>query len=175
MRATNVEGTQRVLAVAGAARRPPLVVHVSTAFVAGARRRGVVREGDLDASTGFENPYERSKHDGEQVVHAWCAQPGRRAVVLRPSILVSRRPPHPEPARPPAAGARADGPLGRGRRSGRCHRARAGRPGRSPQPAAGRRGRAGDGAARRGTPGRLGRHLPRGRRPRRARAGAHRA
>ncbi|WP_069169253.1 SDR family oxidoreductase [Streptomyces griseus] len=96
LRRTNLEGTRHVLELAAAGRRKPVVHHVSTAFVAGARREGVAYEDELDDASGFENAYEQSKYEAELLVHAWSRQHGRPAVVLRPSILVTDVPPHPE-------------------------------------------------------------------------------
>ncbi|MEU8701217.1 NAD-dependent epimerase/dehydratase family protein [Streptomyces sp. NPDC048680] len=101
LRRTNVEGTRHVLELAAAGRQMPAVHHVSTAFVAGARRDGVAYEDELDDARGFENAYERSKYEAELLVHAWSREHGRPALVLRPSILVTDLPPHPElPAHP---------------------------------------------------------------------------
>jgi nucleoside-diphosphate-sugar epimerase len=90
VRPVNVAGTYAILglASAGAAR----VVHVSTAFVAGARTAGLIREGDLDGSYGFESAYEHSKFDGEQAVHEWSRRNRRPATIFRPSVLVTDRP-----------------------------------------------------------------------------------
>ncbi len=96
LRRTNVEGTRHVLELAAAGRAEPVVRHVSTAFVAGARRTGVAYEDELDDGAGFENPYEQSKYEAELLVHAWSREHGRPALVLRPSILVTDVPPHPE-------------------------------------------------------------------------------
>ncbi|MET4925659.1 SDR family oxidoreductase [Streptomyces sp. PSRA5] len=96
LRRTNVEGTRHVLELAAAGRARPLVHHVSTAFVAGGRRAGVAYEDELDDAYGFENAYERSKYEAEVLIHAWSREHGRPVVVLRPSILVTDLPPHPE-------------------------------------------------------------------------------
>ncbi|MFB4426200.1 SDR family oxidoreductase [Streptomyces sp. QL37] len=96
LRRTNVEGTRHLLELAAAGSRRPVVHHVSTAFVAGARREGVAYEDELDDACGFENAYERSKYEAELLVHTWCREHRRPALVLRPSILVSDMPPHPE-------------------------------------------------------------------------------
>ncbi|MGW1161218.1 SDR family oxidoreductase [Streptomyces sp. NPDC002513] len=96
LRRTNVEGTRHVLELAAAGRRRPVVHHVSTAFVAGSRRAGVAYEDELDGTYGFENAYERSKYEAEMLVHAWSREHRRPVVVLRPSILVTDLPPHPE-------------------------------------------------------------------------------
>ncbi|MFF5565327.1 SDR family oxidoreductase [Streptomyces sp. NPDC012623] len=96
LRRTNVEGTRRVLELAAAGRGRPVVHHVSTAFVAGGRRDGVAYEDELDDAYGFENAYEHSKYEAEKLVHAWSREHARPVVVLRPSILVTDLPPHPE-------------------------------------------------------------------------------
>ncbi|MFE7336296.1 SDR family oxidoreductase [Streptomyces griseus] len=96
LRRTNVEGTRRVLELAASGRGSPVVHHVSTAFVAGARRDGVAYEDELDDTGGFENAYERSKYEAELLVRAWSREHGRPVLVLRPSILVTDLPPHPE-------------------------------------------------------------------------------
>ncbi|WP_329060698.1 NAD-dependent epimerase/dehydratase family protein [Streptomyces sp. NBC_01429] len=96
LRRTNVEGTRRVLELAAAGRGRPVVHHVSTAFVAGGRRGGVAYEDELDDAYGFENAYEHSKYEAEMLVHAWSREHARPVVVLRPSILVTDLPPHPE-------------------------------------------------------------------------------
>lgn len=101
LRRTNVEGTRHVLELAAASRLRPRVHHVSTAFVAGARREGVAYEDELKDTCGFENAYERSKYEAELLVHAWSREHGRPVLVLRPSILVTDLPPHPDlPAHP---------------------------------------------------------------------------
>ncbi|MFF4763627.1 SDR family oxidoreductase [Streptomyces sp. NPDC001292] len=96
LRRTNVEGTRRVLELAAAGRERPVVHHVSTAFVAGSRREGVAYEDELDDAYGFENAYERSKYEAEMLIHAWSREHRRPVAVLRPSILVTDLPPHPE-------------------------------------------------------------------------------
>ncbi|MFD4951974.1 SDR family oxidoreductase [Streptomyces sp. NPDC058451] len=96
LRRTNVEGTRHVLELAAAGRHRPVLHHVSTAFVAGSRREGVAYEDELDDANGFENTYERSKYEAEVLIHAWSRQHRRPVVVLRPSILVTDLPPHPE-------------------------------------------------------------------------------
>lgn len=101
LRAVNVTGTRHVLDLAGAGPGRPLLVHVSTAFVAGSRRQGTAYEDELDHGDGFENPYEQSKYEAEVLVREWSARHDRPAVVLRPGILVTSRPPHPAlPAHP---------------------------------------------------------------------------
>ena len=84
-RATNVGGTEEVLAFAGQCTRLARYAHVGTAFVCG-DREGRIDEDDLDRGQGFVNAYERSKLEAEVVVRWW----GRRlpVTVLRPSIVV---------------------------------------------------------------------------------------
>ncbi|MFG2004770.1 SDR family oxidoreductase [Spirillospora sp. NPDC048911] len=88
----NVEGTRSILTLASAARHRPRLCHVSTAFVAGRRRQGLVLESDLDRGFGFENPYEESKYQAEVLVRSWAGEHDAPVVILRPSILVSDRP-----------------------------------------------------------------------------------
>ncbi len=99
LRRVNVDGTRHVLdlvdAGAGAGAGAGGLFHVSTAFVAGSRVSGTVYEDELDHGDGFDNPYERSKFEAEVLVREWSARHGRPVVVLRPSILVTGRPPHP--------------------------------------------------------------------------------
>ena len=61
------------------------VVHVSTAYVSG-RHRGRFREGDLDVSQSFRNSYERSKYEGELILHA--ERGDLPLAIARPSIVV---------------------------------------------------------------------------------------
>lgn len=79
--ATNVEGTRRVveLAVASGA----ALLHVSTAYVCGARS-GPVLESDPLPSTGFTNGYEASKAEAEALVRG----SGLTHAIARPSIVV---------------------------------------------------------------------------------------
>ncbi|MBF6047978.1 NAD-dependent epimerase/dehydratase family protein [Streptomyces sp. NRRL B-1677] len=88
---TNVLGTRSVLALAGAARRRPRVIHVSTAFVAGARLSGVMYEDELDDRHGFLTSYEWSKYHTERAVHEWAAKHGHPVLILRPSVLLTDR------------------------------------------------------------------------------------
>jgi nucleoside-diphosphate-sugar epimerase len=96
LRRTNVDGTARILELAEAGSSAPDLFHVSTAFVAGRRRTGIVYEKDFGDDAGFENTYERSKFEAETLLRDWALRTGRRVVVLRPSILVTDRPPHPD-------------------------------------------------------------------------------
>ena len=84
-RAINVEGTRRVLALAAEVSGLERIVHVSTAYVAGARR-GTVAEDDTGHGP-FRNAYERSKREAEDLVRA----SGLPSTVLRPSIVAGER------------------------------------------------------------------------------------
>jgi nucleoside-diphosphate-sugar epimerase len=80
--ATNVDGTQNLLAfLSGLARRPRLY-HVSTAFVQWQGRELVTEE--LLGDGPYSNAYEASKHLAERIVAASDAD----WVIVRPSILV---------------------------------------------------------------------------------------
>jgi nucleoside-diphosphate-sugar epimerase len=104
LRDVNVAGTRHMLELAAAGAQAPVFHHMSTAFVAGARPDPIAYEDDLDGSHGFENHYERSKYEAELLVREWSRTHSRPVVVLRPSILVTDRPPHPDlPAHPLAA------------------------------------------------------------------------
>ena len=85
----NVEGTRRVLELATltASRGAGLMrfAHVSTAYVAGTHR-GPFREEDLALGQGFNNTYERSKWEAEQLVGAQARH--LPVQVFRPSIVV---------------------------------------------------------------------------------------
>ncbi|MFB9903112.1 SDR family oxidoreductase [Allokutzneria oryzae] len=92
LRLANVTATRHVLDLVGAGARKPLLHHVSSAFVAGSRREGVVAEDALDDLSGFENAYERSKHEAEALVRAWADEHFRPVVVHRPSIMITDEP-----------------------------------------------------------------------------------
>jgi nucleoside-diphosphate-sugar epimerase len=96
LRRVNVDGTARILELAEAGSRAPDLFHVSTAFVAGRRRTGVVYESELGDDAGFENTYERTKFEAETLVRDWAQRTGHRVVVLRPSALIIDRPPEPD-------------------------------------------------------------------------------
>jgi thioester reductase-like protein len=89
-RAINVDGTRRVLALAGRAQAAGALqrfAHVSTAYVAGLHD-GTFTEDDHDLGQSFRNAYEQSKFEAERVVRAQTALPW---TVLRPSIVVGDR------------------------------------------------------------------------------------
>jgi thioester reductase-like protein len=90
-RATNVEGTRRVLKFAqrcqerGGLQR---FTYISTAYVAG-KHAGCFSEDDLDVGQSFRNAYERSKFEAERLVVRWRAR--LPVTVARPSIIVGER------------------------------------------------------------------------------------
>jgi thioester reductase-like protein len=84
---SNVSGTGNVLELASGWGRTPRVCFVSTAFVAG-RRIGPISENAGDASQGWVNEYERSKHAAEELVRA----SGLPYVICRPSTIVCDTP-----------------------------------------------------------------------------------
>lgn len=86
-RATNVEGTRRVLELARDCPHVRRVAFISTAFVAG-RAGGRVLERDNGAAAGWVNAYEQSKYEAEQLVRdAPCAW-----VIFRPTTIVCDSP-----------------------------------------------------------------------------------
>jgi long-chain acyl-CoA synthetase len=87
-RATNVDGTRRVLELAQEAREHGglrHMVHVSTAYVAG-DRCGSCRPEHLDALGPHRNTYERSKAEAEELVRNRARD--LPVTVVRPSIVV---------------------------------------------------------------------------------------
>ena len=85
LRVTNVTGVANVLGFARSARRLARLVHVSTAYVAGART-GTVSEDDLTDAFGFGSPYEQTKYEAERLVRdAGSELP---VTVVRPSMIV---------------------------------------------------------------------------------------
>ncbi len=89
-RAINVEGTRRMLQLAGRAQQLGVLERygqVSTAYVAGTHA-GRFFESDLDVGQSFHNSYEQSKFESEQLVRS---QPGLPFTIMRPSIVVGDR------------------------------------------------------------------------------------
>ena len=82
-RATNVEGTRRLLELAHEWPEVQRIAYVSTAFVAG-RHTGAIPEAEADGAAGWVNAYEQSKWEAERVVRA-AARPW---VILRSSTIV---------------------------------------------------------------------------------------
>lgn len=92
-RAVNAAGAARVaeLATRVGERGDGLrrVVHVSTAYVAGARA-GTFGEDDVTTPAGgYRNTYEQTKHEAEELLRAW--QPALPLQIVRPSIVVGER------------------------------------------------------------------------------------
>lgn len=83
LRAVNVEGTRRVLALAADCERLERMLYVGTVAVCG-RRTGLIREADTGGDAGWVNPYQRSKYEAEAVVREaplpW--------VIARPTTIV---------------------------------------------------------------------------------------
>ena len=87
-RAINVEGTRRMLELAGLAHDRGALrcfTHISTAYVAGTHR-GTFRERDLHVGQRWRNPYERSKLEAETIVRE--RGDSLPVQVFRPSIIV---------------------------------------------------------------------------------------
>jgi thioester reductase-like protein len=89
-RAINLEGTRRMLDFAELAQERGGLErygHVSTAYVAGTHD-GRFAECDLDVGQDFNNSYEQSKFEAEQLVRSRHELP---ATIMRPSIVVGDR------------------------------------------------------------------------------------
>ncbi len=89
-RAINVEGTRRMLQLAGRAQEFGVLeryAQVSTAYVAGTHA-GPFCERDLDVGQSFNNSYEQSKFESEHLVRS---HPDLPFTILRPSIVVGDR------------------------------------------------------------------------------------
>ncbi len=89
-RAINVEGTRRMLELAERAQALgglERYAQVSTAYVAGTHA-GPFFEHDLDVGQGFNNSYEQSKFESEQLVRSCADLP---FTIFRPSIVVGDR------------------------------------------------------------------------------------
>jgi long-chain acyl-CoA synthetase len=84
-RATNVLATRNVLAFASWAPQLWRFAHVSTAFVAG-KRTGRILETEFVHDAGFQNTYQQSKHEAEQLVRAF--EDRLPIVVYRPSVVL---------------------------------------------------------------------------------------
>ncbi len=89
-RSINVAGTRRMLEFSELASEHGGLErygHISTAYVAGTFD-GRFCEGDVDVGQGFNNTYERSKFEAEQLVHSRSGIP---FTIMRPSIVVGDR------------------------------------------------------------------------------------
>lgn len=65
----NVLGTERVVDFAKSCSSLEQLLHLSTAYVSGLRT-GLIKEEELEHSSGFVNTYERSKYQAEQIVRS---------------------------------------------------------------------------------------------------------
>jgi thioester reductase-like protein len=86
-RSINLEGTRRMVEFAQLCQASGGLErygHVSTAYVAGTHD-GRFAECDLDVGQGFNNSYEQSKFEAEQLVRSKAELP---ATIMRPSIVV---------------------------------------------------------------------------------------
>jgi long-chain acyl-CoA synthetase len=92
-RAVNLEGTRRMLELATRGRELGVLeryAHISTAYVAGTYA-GRFFERDLDLGQNFNNSYEQSKFEAEQLVRGWGSRDQIPFMILRPSIVVGDR------------------------------------------------------------------------------------
>jgi uncharacterized protein len=81
----NVHGTVRVAQWAKS--WSACLVHLSTAYVAGARR-DMALEHESNVGQTFHNPYEQTKCQAEQCLQAWQTRTGLPLTILRPGIVV---------------------------------------------------------------------------------------
>jgi thioester reductase-like protein len=84
-RRINVGGTTMILDVCRRLRKLERLDAVSTCYVGG-RRRDLVKETDLTHACGFNNTYEQTKYESEELLRA--AMPDLPMAVHRPSIVV---------------------------------------------------------------------------------------
>lgn len=81
----NLEGTRNVNDFAGTLNHLDRYNYVSTCYVAG-KRKGVIREDDLEHDAGFRNFYEESKYLAEREVEVLKAE--LPVTIYRPSVVV---------------------------------------------------------------------------------------
>jgi len=84
-RRENVGGTRNVLEFAKACSELMKIDYVGTAYVAG-KRKGLIRENELDEGQQHNNTYERTKLEAEKLVREHI--PVLPITILRPSIVV---------------------------------------------------------------------------------------
>ena len=84
-REINVQGTERILALARICPQLQRLSYVGTAYVAG-KQSAIVRGDDLDKGQGHRNTYERSKFEAEILVRS--AMTELPITIFRPSIVV---------------------------------------------------------------------------------------
>ena len=80
---TNVHGTKNVMGLASSLGKMTSFYYMSTAYACGSKA-GSVPEGPLPKNATFNNAYEKSKHDAEDVVR----KSGLPFTIIRPSILI---------------------------------------------------------------------------------------
>ena len=84
-RRENVGGTRNVLEFGGTCAGLHRVDYIGTAYVAG-KRRGLVKESELDEGQEHNNTYERTKLEAEKLVRRHI--PVMPVTILRPSIVI---------------------------------------------------------------------------------------
>jgi nucleoside-diphosphate-sugar epimerase len=84
-RRINVVGTRGALELAADCTRLRRFLHWSTAQGSG-KRRGIVREDELDPSRGWHNVYERTKFEAEKLARAAMAR--LPVTIVRPGVIV---------------------------------------------------------------------------------------
>ena len=83
----NVTGTKHVIAFAHDCPNLFRLNYISTCYVSG-KRRGTVRESELEHDTGFKNHYESTKYAAEMLIREAALRRSLPVVVFRPSIVV---------------------------------------------------------------------------------------
>lgn len=85
-RQTNISGMRNLIELVRRCRRPPLLVHISTATICGNVRNRCVTEVDSENLTDqHHNEYTRTKAAAERILR----ESGLPALVIRPSIVLS--------------------------------------------------------------------------------------
>ncbi len=84
-RKTNVGGTRMILDLGRSCRALERIDYIGTAYVAG-KRKGIVREDELDEGQEHNNTYERSKMEAEKLVRGSMGE--LPIAILRPSIVI---------------------------------------------------------------------------------------
>lgn len=82
----NMEGTKNVLDFTLKLKQPEFH-HMSSAYVCG-DSSGVFSEDDLDIGQSFNNPYEKSKLEAEQLIEKYTDRFSITSTIYRPSIIV---------------------------------------------------------------------------------------
>jgi len=84
-RRTNVRGTEHILNFAQTCTRLERIDYIGTAYVAG-RRKGIIKEEELDEGQEHNNTYEQSKLEAEKLVREHVGT--LPITILRPSIVI---------------------------------------------------------------------------------------